>query len=702
MITKPNNKATTQADPAMLNPRIVISQVAPSICGGRYPAKATVNQSITVSATIFMDGHDKLAARVIYRDQPDADWQSKTMTPRGNDYWDATLLPTRTGMLEFHIEAWFDQWASFYNEVAKKYRAGVPLKVEIEEGKLHILAALHASRDIQQPPHSVTEDGWHINPSEEEYAPDHSVHVLEKAINDLGHADGEMEKVHILLDHHVFKAMECLEERRFYYRTEQPLPIEVERTAAGFASWYELFPRSATHDPNVHGTFQDVIARLPAVQAMGFDVLYFPPIHPIGIKNRKGRNNSLTAQPGEPGSPYAIGADDGGHDAVLEELGGIEQFRQLRSAATEFGIELAMDFAIQCSPDHPWLREHPDWFSWRPDGSIRYAENPPKKYEDIVNVNFYAATALPDMWEAWRDILLYWIGEGVKIFRVDNPHTKPLPFWEWLIKDLRRQHPEVLFLSEAFTRPAMMYQLAKIGFNQSYTYFIWRNTKQELTEYMQELSSSPVKDFYRPNFFVNTPDINPYFLQSSGRPGFLIRAALATTLSGLWGMYSGFEICEAAALPGREEYLDAEKYEIKARNNQTLGKQAPGNIVREISRLNHIRKENPALQTHLNIHFLESNNDQVLFYLKQTHDRSNTILVAVSLDPHHHQEAWLEVPLQQFGLDVSFSVVELMNNHHLHWNPDRQHWYFKPEEMPFAIFKVIPTRSEESKRANAT
>lgn len=697
MITRNGHKAWANADPAMLKPRIVIKDISPCISGGRYPGKATVRQSLTVSATIFMDGHDKLAARVMYRDRPDEVWQSQTMRPLGNDYWEAVLCPERTGTLEFHIEAWLDQWASFYSEIAKKYGAGVPLGVELEEGKLHILAALHVSRNVKDPPHSITDDGWRINPSPDEYDPDHAVKILEKAVQDLDDADSELEKVYVLLDQHVYKAMACLEERRFYYRTEKSLPVDVERTAAGFASWYEMFPRSATSDPRVHGTFEDVIARLPAIQAMGFDVLYFPPIHPIGRRNRKGRNNSLVAVPGDPGSPYAIGSEDGGHDAVLEELGSIEQFRQLRAAAAEFGIELALDFAIQCSPDHPWLREHPDWFSWRPDGSIRYAENPPKKYEDIVNVNFYAATALPDMWEAWRDIVLYWIDEGVKIFRVDNPHTKPLPFWEWLIKDIRRHHPEVIFLSEAFTRPAMMYQLARIGFNQSYTYFIWRNTKQELTEYLRELSSPPVRDLYRPNFFVNTPDINPYFLQTSGRPGFLIRAALATTLSGLWGMYSGYEICEAEALPGREEYMDAEKYEIKARDHLIHSHRHPGNIIGEISRLNHIRKENPALQTHLNVHFLESNNEQVIFYLKQTHDRSNTILVAVSLDPHHHQEAWLEVPIHDFGLSVNFSVVELMRNHQFRWSPERQHWYFKPEEMPFAIFKVVPTGAAVTK-----
>ena len=344
--------------------------------------------------------------------------------------------------------------------------------------------------------------------------------------------------------------------RPFRARAE-PLPLDVERPAAEFASWYELFPRSATDDPKKHGTFADVIERLPRIRDMGFDVLYFPPIHPIGAKNRKGRNNSLTAAAGDHGSPYAIGSEDGGHTALHRDLGTFDDFRRLIDAARRHGLEIALDFAIQCSPDHPWLKQHPEWFRHRPDGTIKYAENPPKKYEDIVNVDFYAEGALPSLWEALRDAVLFWVDKGVKTFRVDNPHTKPLPFWQWMIADVRGRHPDVIFLAEAFTRPKMMYRLAKTGFSQSYTYFTWRNHKQEIADYLTELSRTEAVDFFRPHFFVNTPDINPYFLQTSGRAGFLIRAVLATTLSGLWGVYSGFEICEAAPLPGREEYLDS-------------------------------------------------------------------------------------------------------------------------------------------------
>jgi starch synthase (maltosyl-transferring) len=423
------------------------------------------------------------------------------------------------------------------------------------------------------------------------------------------------------------------------------------------------------------------------LREMGFDVLYLPPIHPIGQTNRKGKNNSLRAQPEDVGSPYAIGNSDGGHTAIHPELGNIDDFRRLRDAAREHGMELALDFAIQCSPDHPWLKEHPEWFSFRPDGSVRYAENPPKKYEDIVNVDFYAARAIPDLWQALRDIVLFWAKEGVRIFRVDNPHTKPLPFWEWLIAQVRSRYPDVIFLSEAFTRPKIMYRLAQLGFSQSYSYFTWRNTKHELTDYFVELTTSDAKEFFRPHLFVNTPDINPYFLQTSGRPGFLIRAALAATLSGLWGMYSGFELCEAAPLPGREEYLNSEKYEIRVRDYN-----APGNIVAEISRLNRIRKSNPALQTHTGLRFFPAHNDRVIFYGKPLPASNDIILVAVSLDPFQVQEATIEVPVWEWQLpdDAVVAVHDLMRDTNFVWSGKSQHVRLDPSELPFSIWRVAP------------
>jgi len=425
------------------------------------------------------------------------------------------------------------------------------------------------------------------------------------------------------------------------------------------------------------------------IRDMGFDVLYFPPIHPIGTQFRKGRNNALRAEPGDPGSPYAIGSPEGGHDAIHPQLGTREDFRRLVAAAAEHGLEIALDFAIQCSQDHPWLKEHPGWFSWRPDGTIRYAENPPKKYQDIVNVDFYAAEAVPSLWLALRDVVVGWVEEGVKSFRVDNPHTKPLPFWQWLIANVRSQHPEVIFLAEAFTKPAMMARLGKVGYAQSYTYFTWRNTKQELREYFEELNQPPWSQCYRPNFFVNTPDINPFFLHTSGRAGFLIRAALATMGSGLWGMYSGFELCEATPLPGKEEYMDSEKYEIRPRDFTQ-----PGNIIAEIAQLNRIRRQNRALQTHLGVAFFNCWNDNILYFAKRTPERDNYILVAISLDPHNAQEANFELPLWELGLDDDADTVgeDLMNGHRWTWHGKTQWMRIEPWHQPFGIWRIEKAR----------
>ncbi|MFB9970194.1 hypothetical protein ACFFMP_09265 [Pseudoroseomonas cervicalis] len=418
---------------------------------------------------------------------------------------------------------------------------------------------------------------------------------------------------------------------------------------------------------------------------MGFDVLYFPPIHPIGQKNRKGRNNSLKAEAGDPGSPYAIGSEAGGHDALHPELGTLEDFRRLVAAAREHGLELALDFAIQCSPDHPWLREHPEWFAWRPDGSIRYAENPPKKYEDIVNVEFYAEGAKPALWLALRDVVLFWVKEGVKLFRVDNPHTKPLPFWEWMIGEVRAKAPDAVFLSEAFTRPKVMYRLAKIGFSQSYTYFTWRNSAWEMREYLEELNRAPVADFFRPHFFVNTPDINPVFLQNSGRGGHLIRAGLAATLSGLWGVYNGFELCEARPVPGKEEYLDSEKYEIKVWDYDR-----PGNITAEITLLNRIRRQNPALHTHLGTTFLRSNHDGILTYVKATPEGENIVLVAVSMDPNQPLETHFELPQTGLGLPPGAGLLaeDLIHGGEEAWHGTHRHVRLDPHSMPFAIWRI--------------
>jgi starch synthase (maltosyl-transferring) len=646
---------------ALTLPRIAIESVEPVVDGGRFAAKAISGQPVTVSAVIFADGHDQLAAELLWRPVTYTHWQRVPLTFISNDHWDVELQPAHPGRWVFAIEAWWDEYGSFCNELRKKHRAGVPISLELTEGEQLV-------RHVAQS------------------APAEHRAEVQQVLEQLRAARTDEQRVSVFLAPQTIQNIALAAEHP--HRTRSAVyPLEVERPLAQFASWYELFPRSVTNDPQRHGTFKDVIRRLPEIVAMGFDVVYFPPIHPIGHTHRKGRNNSLLTQEGDPGSPYAIGSEEGGHDALHPELGSFEDFHELVAVARSLGLEIALDFAIQCSPDHPWLREHPGWFSWRPDGSIRHAENPPKKYEDIVNVDFYAEGAIPELWLALRDVVEGWVKHGVTLFRVDNPHTKPLPFWEWLIADIRGRHPEVIFLAEAFTRPAMMARLGKLGFSQSYTYFTWRNTKQELQAYFTELNEPPWRDCYRPNFFVNTPDINPFFLHDSGRAGFLIRAVLATMGSGLWGMYSGFEICESAPIPGREEYLDSEKYQIKSRNFR-----APGNIVGEIAQLNQIRRRNHALQTHLGFQAYTAWNDNILYFGKRTAELDNFILVAVSLDPHRAQEAHFELPLWEFDLpdDASLHGEDLMSGHRWTWQGKVQWMRIEPWHLPFGIWRIRP------------
>ncbi|WP_447529610.1 alpha-1,4-glucan--maltose-1-phosphate maltosyltransferase [Vreelandella sp. TE19] len=646
---------------AVQAPRIAIEAVAPALEDGRFAAKATVDEPVRVSATIFADGHDVLAAEIGWVDDQGQEQRApmQLAKPLGLDRWEGHFTPTRVGRHVFYIEAWWDVFATYRYELSKKHAAGVPIALELAEGRLLLeRAAARASAPLRQ--------------------------ALEERLDAQAQAADEGAQVALLLERDTARLMSDADPRPHLTRTHADYPLEVERLQASFASWYELFPRSETQDASRHGTFRDVHRRLPLIRDMGFDVLYFPPIHPIGRKHRKGPNNSLEAGPTDPGSPYAIGSDEGGHEAIHPELGSREDFRDLVRTAFDHGLELALDFAIQCSPDHPWLAEHPGWFSWRPDGTIRYAENPPKKYQDIVNVDFYAEDAVPGLWRELRDVVQAWVDEGVKIFRVDNPHTKPLPFWEWLIADIRARDPAVMFLAEAFTRPTMMLRLGKLGFTQSYTYFTWRHTKAELTEYFTELNEAPLRDGYRPNFFVNTPDINPYFLQTSGRSGFLQRAALAALGSGLWGMYSGFELCESAPVPGKEEYLDSEKYEIRPRDYQ-----APGNISYEIAQLNRIRRENPALQTHLGITFHPIDNDRLLLFSKATPSRDNVVLVAVNLDPFDAQEGTFELPFALFDQpdDGALFGEELMSGKRVHWHGRWQSLRLE-QALPFTVWRV--------------
>ena len=647
---------------ALQLPRIVIEDTQPVIDNGQLAAKAVVGQPVTVTSKIYADGHDKMAVRIVYRAVDDEEWQSVPMRELGNDSWVGEFTPPTFTRYVYRLEAWIDQFGSYRYELEKKYAAGVTIDLELEEGRLHLVhAAERSTLELRG--------------------------QLDSLIKRLGEATENEAKVALLLSSEAAAIMAKADNHAFLSRSLE-FPLDVERELAQFASWYELFPRSITDDKKRHGTFKDVHSRLPMIRDMGFDVLYFPPIHPIGRAHRKGPNNSLTAGPDDVGSPYAIGSEDGGHDAIHPQLGTREDFRELVAAAAEHGLEIALDFAIQCSQDHPWLKQHPGWFSWRPDGTIRYAENPPKKYQDIVNVDFYAPDAIPSLWLELRDVVLGWVEEGVKIFRVDNPHTKPLPFWQWMIADIRSQHPDVMFLAEAFTKPAMMARLGKVGYSQSYTYFTWRNTKAELSEYFAELNETPWRDCYRPNFFVNTPDINPHFLHDSGRAGFLIRAALATMGSGLWGMYSGFELCESAPVLGKEEYLDSEKYEIRPRDFT-----APGNIIAEIAQLNRIRRQNPALQTHLGLKLYTAWNDNILYFGKRSADGSNFILVAVSLDPFNPQEAGFELPLWEMGLpdDAATTGEDLMTGHRWTWYGKNQFMRIDPSYQPFGIWRIQST-----------
>ncbi len=643
--------------------RVAIEGVWPEIDGGRFPAKRAVGDVMIVEADIFCDGHNKIDAALMYRRADEETWHETPMAFLENDRWRGEFLLERNGRYLFTIVAWRDLYASWCDEVTKKHTAGQVITLELIEGRHLIETTLAESDRIA----------------------DVDRRDLQELLDALQRAGPDAAQFKLLTSTQTGELLERSGLRTNLTRYDKELAVWVDRRRAVFGAWYELFPRSQTGNAARHGTFDDVIARLPYVRDLGFDVLYLPPIHPIGQTNRKGRNNSLTPTADDPGSPYAIGSSEGGHDAIHSELGTFAAFERLLRAAKTHGLEVALDFAIQCSPDHPWIKEHPEWFDWRPDGTIKFAENPPKKYEDIVNVHFYR-DALPSIWYALRDVVLFWAEKGVRIFRVDNPHTKPFPFWEWMIREVQERFPDVIFLSEAFTRPKPMKRLAKLGFTQSYTYFTWRNTKSELTDYLSELTQTEMSECFRPNFFVNTPDINPVFLQTSGRPGFQARLILVATLGGNYGVYNGFELCEARAIPGKEEYLDSEKYEIRAWD---WGR--AGNIREDIALINRLRRERPALQQFTNLKFYNAWNDQVLYYGKATPDKDDFLLFAVNLDPHNAQAAHFEVPLWEFGLpdDASIAVEDLLTGKRFTWSGKVQHMLLDPGERPYAIWRLF-------------
>ena len=642
---------------------VIIQNVWPEIDHGRYPVKREVGDVLEVWADIFREGHEKIAAVLKCRRKDEADWHEVPMTLEnpGLDRWCGRVTLTENTRYLYTIEAWRDAFESWRDGAQKKRDAGQAIGLELLEGRLLVERTLAIAQG---------EDRGR----------------LERLLEAFDRAETEDERADLLLSPAVQGLMARWPDRSQATQYEPVLEVVVDRVAARFAAWYEMFPRSQGTEPGRSATFRDCERRLPEIRDMGFDVVYLVPIHPIGRTFRKGPNNTLASGPDDPGSPYAIGSEEGGHTAVHPDLGTLEDFRRFVAAAERHGMEVALDFAIQCSPDHPWIKEHPEWFEFRPDGSIKYAENPPKKYQDIVNVNFYGEHR-EELWRELLKVVLFWVDQGVKTFRVDNPHTKPVPFWEWLIRSVQERHPEVIFLSEAFTRPPMLKMLAKVGFSQSYTYFTWRNFKEELIEYLTELTQTEVKEYLRPNFFTNTPDILPTYLQTGGRPAFKIRLVLAATLSSVYGIYNGFELCENTAIPNTEEYLNSEKYEYKVWDWDR-----PGNIKDYIARVNRIRRENPALHELDNLRFYPSDGEQVLFYGKMTPDRGNMIFVAVNLDPFEPQESEVELPLEAMGIpeDENFEVEDLLTGAKHLWRGARHRLRLDPEVNPAAILRIAP------------
>jgi len=625
-----------------------------------------------VTADVLKEGHDELAVVLRWRQLTPkaAEAREVTMRPSGNDAWEGEFPLFENGLYAFEVEAWPDAFRTWAQELSRKIEARRDLSSELLEGAQLLRAA--AERAAAAGPAGAF-DAERLREGEKALLAGQSQATLSRA-----------------LDPRLAETASRYPDKSLATRSGRELRVFAERKRAIFSSWYELFPRSTAREPGRHGTFSDAERMLPYVRELGFDVVYLPPIHPIGKTARKGKNNALTAAPDDVGSPWAIGSPEGGHKAVHPQLGTLADFRRFVKSAAELGIEVALDVAFQCSPDHPYVKERPDWFQRRPDGTIKTAENPPKRYEDIVNFDWMGPER-ESLWAELRSVFLHWIEQGVRIFRVDNPHTKPLPFWEWVIGEVKARHPDAIFLAEAFTRPKMMKALAKAGFDQSYTYFTWRNFKHEMEDYLKELTQGPAAEFMLGNLWPNTPDILPEHLQQGGRPAFLLRSALAATLSPSWGIYSGFELCENRALPGKEEYLDSEKYQLVQRDSDK-----PGNIRAWIAALNRIRNDHPALQQYRNLRFHKADNDRVIFFSKMTEDRSSQILAAVSLDPFAAHEAILELPLFEMGLqpDETYQVHELLSDERALWQgPTAQ--VRLTQEKPAAIWSVLRFRRTE-------
>jgi starch synthase (maltosyl-transferring) len=673
---------------------VVIENIQPTVDCGRFRAKAIVGDLVDVSADIFRDGPDLLAAVIRYRGPQHSRWQESPMTQLENDRWAGSFSPDHIGRWRYSIEAWTDHFGTWRRKLIKKVEVGENVDLELEEGARLIEGRLGAMPAKQRP--AMKE----IVAALRGAAPTPQTKKRSKTVpaGDSAGGSGQLEagateatdtaagfadpRVVAALSDSLGIAMARYPDRSCSTKVKPEIEMTVDRERARFGAWYEFFPRS-TGTATKHGTFKTATKHLRYVADMGFDVVYLPPIHPIGTAFRKGKNNSLEATPKDVGSPWAIGAPEGGHDAIHPDLGTIEDFDAFVAEATRLGMEVALDFAIQCSPDHPWVTEHPEWFHHRPDGTIQYAENPPKKYQDVYHVNFDTDNA-DELWTALKAIVDHWVDHGVKIFRVDNPHTKPFPFWEWLISSVQDEHPDVIFLAEAFTRPKVMNRLGKLGFTQSYTYFTWRNHKAEIEEYLTELSQTEMRNYFRPNFFANTPDILHEYLQVGGPPAFKIRLILASLLSPTYGIYSGFELFEGTPVkPGSEEYLDSEKYELRPRDF----KKEP-NLVSYITRINDIRRKHPALTELNNIRFHHSDKENIMTFSKSSAD-GETILVAVNLNPYHWEEATISLDLAALGVDPaqSFEVHDLISGSRFVWHGPHNYVRLEPHE-PAHVFHI--------------
>jgi starch synthase (maltosyl-transferring) len=639
--------------------RVVIDRISPRVDCGAFPVKRIVGDTVEVDAVAYADGHDALAVVLLHRREADAAWIETPMEPLVNDHWRATFTVDELGRYRYTAVAWIDHFGTWVRDLGRRVAAGQDVATDllIGAGLVEAAAARATGPDAARLAALAA--------------------TIRAGGKDAGPAAASAELASLMHAH---------AERRFATRFDTELSVVVDRELARFGAWYELFPRSAATDAGRHGTFGDVEARLPEIAAMGFDVLYLPPIHPIGRSFRKGPNNATAAGPDDPGSPWAIGAVEGGHTAVHPELGTLEEFRHLVGAAAEHGLEIAMDIAYQCAPDHPYATGHPEWFRLRPDGTIQYAENPPKKYQDIYPFDF-ETEQWRELWDELRSVVDFWSDQGIRIFRVDNPHTKPFAFWEWLIGEVKDEHPETIFLAEAFTRPNVLYRLAKIGFTQSYNYFPWRNTKEELTDFLTELTRTEVREFFGPNLWPNTPDILPEYLQYGGRAGFEARFILAATLGTSYGIYGpAFEQCVDVPLaPGREEYLDSEKYEIRPWDPDRAG-----TLAALIGKVNAIRREHAAFRTNAGLHFHDVDNDQLLAFSRASDDESSQVLVVVNLDPHHLQAGFVELPLDDLRIDAHqpYQVHDLLSDARYLWHGPRNYVELRPGIAQANIFAI--------------